>query len=370
MKFVARAGLIYFILPFIFVVKNKIGLAFSILFGHNYNIKLKDGTSVKFASNKFDTMLCFLGILTYATSYVITGDRRLTISFDMMRNSFTLPLDNLSLEDENLLQTLFGGLRHGADFTTDNADWVHREKSFRISRENGKGIIETSGGVKFYLDSIHPGNTIIETFVQDIHTVNSAHDWTDKVIIDAGAECGDTPLYYASKGATVYAFEPMKSHFDAMMRNLNLNPELAKRIIPINAGIGKDGILRFYHSDRADIAESSSFVYNAHGEKAKIFEVKCYSIRSTINEFNIDRVALLKMDCKGCEYFLTVDDLKRVDKIKIEYEALDNVGHTVDELLQVLKESDFDYTIYRTNPNRDRLSNRITAHLYGEKTHI
>ena len=74
------------------------------------------------------------------------------------------------------------------------------------------------------------------------------------------------------------------------------------------------------------------------------------------------------MDCKGCEYFLTVNDLKNVDKVKIEYEALDYVGHTVEELLQILKESNFNYTIYRTNPNRDRLSNRITAHLYGEKT--
>jgi len=368
MGFFARLGLIYFILPFIFVVKNKISLLSSIMFGQKYTIQIRDNTKIEFDKQKFDIMLSFLGILTYATSFDIIPDRKIRISFDMDRNSFTIPLDNMSLENENLILTLFGGLRHGADFVINDDCLATRDKSFKIKYEGGKKIIETNTGIKFYLDSIHPGNTIVETFVQDIHATDSEYDWNDKIVIDAGAECGDTPLYYASKGAIVYAFEPMKAHFDAMMRNLSLNPELAKRITPINAGIGKDGTLSFYHSNRADIAESSSFVYNTHGDNAKIFHVKCFSVKSAIKDFNIDHVDLLKMDCKGCEYFITKNDLVDVSRVKIEYEALDYVGHTVNELLQILRESNFDYKIYRTNPNRDRLSNKITAHLYGQKT--
>jgi FkbM family methyltransferase len=372
MNLIENLGLIYYLLPFIFVAKNKLGLTLSVLFGSkNYRIKLKDNSVVRFASSQFDTMLSFLAILTYATSYSITSDRKLEVSFDMMKNKFTIPLDNLTIEDENLLLTLFGGLRHGADFITENEvsnQRRYRDKTFRITKKDGKQIIETSNGIKFYMDSIHPGNTIVEAFVQDIHLVNSKDDWNGKIVLDVGAECGDTPLYYASKGATVYAFEPMKAHFDAMMRNLSLNPELSKRITPINAAIGKDGTLKFYHSDRADIAETSSFVYNAHGEDVKVFEVKGYSIRTAIKEFNIDHVDLLKMDCKGCEFFLTEDDLRNVNKIKIEYEAFPYVGHSLENLLKVIKNMNFDYVLYRINPNRDKFSNKDSGHLYGEKT--
>ncbi len=364
-------GLIYYLAPFIFVAKNKKELLFSILLGRKtYKIRLFDDTVARFTSLQFDTMLSFLAVLTYATHYSTTPDRKLEVSFDMMKNKFIIPLDNLSIEDENLLQTLFGCLRHGADFISgdENSLPKYRDKTFRIMEKNGKRIIETPNGVKFYMDSIHPGNTIVEAFAQDIHLVNSHDDWNNKVVIDVGAECGDTPLYYASKGAKVYAFEPMKAHFEAMLRNLSLNPELSKKITPINAAIGKDGMLKFYHANRADIAETSSFVYNAHGEDVKVFEVRGYSIQSALNEFNIDHVDLLKMDCKGCEFFLTEDDLKNVDKVKIEYEAFPYVGHNLEDLLKILKKVGYDYVLYRINPNRDKFSNKDSGHLYGQKT--
>ena len=85
-----------------------------------------------------------------------------------------------------------------------------------------------------------------ETFVTDLHHINSKIDWKDKVVIDVGPEYGDTPLYFASMGAKVYAFEAQKSHYEGMLENLSLNPELSKQIIPTNAAIGKDGFLDFF----------------------------------------------------------------------------------------------------------------------------
>ena len=51
----------------------------------------------------------------------------------------------------------------------------------------------------------------------------------NNIVVDVGAQCGDTPLYYANKGATVYAFEPNLNHYNAMLKNLSLNPVLAKK---------------------------------------------------------------------------------------------------------------------------------------------
>jgi len=314
-------------------------------------------------------MMAFIGVLMYCTSFKITSDRKIHLTIDL-RNTFSIPLDNMSIEDENLIETLFEGSRYGANFETSNIRFSDfRDKTLVITEQNGKKIIETSKGVKFYIDSIHPGNTIGEAFVMDIHTIRNNDDYADKIVVDVGAECGDTPLYYASRGAKVFAFEPMKAHFDAMVRNLSLNPELAKRITPINAAIGKDEMLKFYHSDKADIAGVSSFVYNVHGNDATVFNnIQGYTLSSALTKFNIPHVDILKTDCKGCEFFLKKKDLEKVDQVKIEYEAFEYTKHNLHELTEVLDESGFEYMLYRYNPNRDRFSNLVCGHLFGRKT--
>ena len=40
-------------------------------------------------------------------------------------------------------------------------------------------------------------------------------------------------------------------------------------------------------------------------------------------KFKIDHIDLLKMDCKGCEFFLSDNDLKNIDRIKLEYSIHD-----------------------------------------------
>ena len=368
MSLFQNLGIIYYLIPFIGAVDNKFGLLFSILIGSkNYKVKAK-GHVINFKSSQFIVMMDFVGVLMYSTSYEITSDRKIHLTLDL-KNTFTIPLDDLSIEDENLIQTLFNGLRYGANFETKNIDFKDfRDKTLVITEKNGKKIIETSRGIKFYIDSIHPGNTIGEAFVMDIHTIRNDYDYTDKIVVDVGAECGDTPLYYASRGAKVFAFEPMKAHYDAMIRNLSLNPELSKRITPINAAIGKDGKLKFYHSNRTEIAGVSSFVYNVHGENATIFDdIQGYSLSSAIKEFNIHHIDILKTDCKGCEFFLKEEDLEKVDQVKIEYEAYEYTKHNLTELTKTLDNSGFKYMIYRINPNRDRFSNLLSGHLFGKK---
>lgn len=65
-------------------------------------------------------MLSFLGVLTFAAQYNKTSKDELEFSLEM-QNKFIVPLRNLSYEDENLLELLFGTARHGANFVTSDA---------------------------------------------------------------------------------------------------------------------------------------------------------------------------------------------------------------------------------------------------------
>lgn len=359
-------GWIYFILPYLSPIKNKVGLILSILFGcSKCKLKLKNGGEVTFSKSKFQTMMSLLGALTFCTSYKIDEKENLEIILDM-KNKFHVNLNKLSFEDENILELLFDAVRFGADFVTNNNSAIIRDKQFRIFEKNGRKVIETKNGIKFYIDSIHAGNTIVETFVNKIHLIDSNTNWNNKIVVDVGAECGDTALFYGSLGATVYAFEPIKAHFDAMKQNLGLNPDISHRIIPINIAIGKDEMLRFYQSPSAKIGESASFVYNTYGNKAKITTVKGLTLEKALKEYKIDHVDLLKMDCKGCEFFLNDESLEKVDSLKIEYNT--KVGnYKLEDLISLLKNGNFDYVLYKHMAS-DRLSNKNRGTVFAKKS--
>ena len=319
MTFKENLGLVYFVLPFISVVENKVSLVCSILFGKSeYKIKIKN-TIIEIPRTKFNSLRALLACLTYAISYSLDSSGNLEISFDE-NSKFRIMLKKLSFEDANLLELLYFGNRYCANFLNEVTLPDIRKQTYTITSENDKKIIITSNGIKFFIDSIHPGNTIIETFVREIHSINPKIDWNNKIVVDVGAECGDTPLYFASMGAKVFAFEPLKKHFEFFKKNMSLNPALSRKIIPINAAIGKDEQLKFYVSDDDESGSfGASFISNNQDKNFKYELVDGYKLETARKKFGIDHIDLLKMDCKECEFYLTDDDLKDVDRIKLEY---------------------------------------------------
>ena len=365
MTFKENLGLVYFVLPFISVVENKASLICALLFGKSeYKIKIKN-TIVKIPRTKFGSLRDLLACLTYSISYSLDSSGNLEISFDE-NSKFRISLKELSFEDTNLLHLLHFGHKHCANFLSDVSFTDIRKQTYRIISENNKKIIITSNGVRFFLDSIHPGNTIIETFVREIHSINPKIDWNDKIVVDVGAECGDTPLYFASMGAKVFAFEPLKKHFEFFKKNMTLNPTLSEKIIPINAAIGKDEQLKFYvATDDEYGTAAASFVSNNQGGDFKYELVDGYKLETARKKFGINHIDLLKMDCKECEFYLTDEDIKDIDRIKLEYTIRDK-KYTLDFLLDLLKRNGFKCSIYRAN-DRGRLSNRISGLIYATK---
>ncbi len=356
---------VYIIIPFIFNAQNKVSIIFYLLVGKSsFNLKLNN-ILINIKRSDFYRLYSILGIISYAFSYSINSKKVLEVSFDQ-ENEFLIPLDNLSYEDNNLLELLFLGTKYGANFFTKDIKNIQlREKSFKILTINNKKIIETSDGIKFFIDSIHPGNTIIETFVKNMHMINTKIDLKDKTVVDIGAECGDTGLYYANQGAKVYSFEPVKTHFNFMLKNLELNPVLTKNIIPINAAIGKDGILKFYESTKEGGGSGASYLNNRQNNDFQITEVQGYTLKNAKKKFGILHIDLLKMDCKGCEFSLTKDDLEHVENVKIEYSII-NDKDKLENILQLLESLGFKCILYRYT-EQGRSSNKLQGCIYGTK---
>ena len=224
-----------------------------------------------------------------------------------------------------------------------NPSRVHpnKERWFYLRSVDGKRVMELLGP-PVMLDTRYIGCPIcpVETFLWKIHDVPGIRD---SVVVDVGAWVGDTALRFASLGASrVIAVEPIPQNYKAMLTNIDLNPQLRKRIVPINGAFGKDG--------EVEISEPSS----AYGGNASVFEhgrlkvkVKSMSLKTLLGNAGLKEAHYLKMDARGAESLLlsTPDDLSSFKYLKIEYNSVAG-KYSLREFIRVIEKVGFMVEIF------------------------
>jgi FkbM family methyltransferase len=219
---------------------------------------------------------------------------------------------------------------------------------FMVSND-GEALLKMPDGVLLSLES-YDSTVLAETWLYEIHFLG--FDLSDWLVIDIGAYIGDTALYYARRGAFVIAVEPLPKNYETMLKNLELNPGLKHRVLPINAAVsGEDGITEITYSASVDGGAS---IYGGGRFSTKVRSMRLSTLIKEIGNRGIDlgkfKVRVLKMDCKGCEYDVIheVNTLKLFDIIKIEYSGYLR-GKTYHELKEVLEDLGFKCRVWAHN---------------------
>ena len=217
----------------------------------------------------------------------------------ILLNNFRL---NFNKSNENDIKSLFAfGLIYGVKFSDEQGYWHYKDN-----------IITTPNGIKFNLKNFNP-LIFSETFLSDIHF--SDFDLKDKIVIQAGGFIGDTALYYASRGARIYSFEPEINSYNLALENIKLNPELAKNIVMKNYALGNDGEIDFLVDP--NVSGGSSAYYSGN---QKAIKVKSSSISNILKEFSIEKPFLLDIDIKGKEFEVINDkSIQEFEIVRIEY---------------------------------------------------
>jgi tRNA G37 N-methylase Trm5 len=96
------------------------------------------------------------------------------------------------------------------------------------------------GGIRYEVDlseGLDLSLFLFGSFQKHVTDVKYIKIPEDSIVIDVGANAGLMSLRYARTAARgrVYAFEPTHSGYARLKRNLGLNPELAARVIPVQA---------------------------------------------------------------------------------------------------------------------------------------
>lgn len=183
-------------------------------------------------------------------------------------------------------------------------------------------IIEANG-LTFYLRPDSWDETVLtQELLLNVYDVGNP-----KVVVDIGAHVGGTSVLCASRGATVYAYEPSELNFGQLVLH-TLENKLDDKIHPFKLAVGKGG--RLYHHVN-NYGCFSTDKENTTGMVDEYEEVEGISIQEVFKD--IPHCDLLKIDCEGGEYEFYKDiPFEKVDQISIELHFGDN--ESVKELLK------------------------------------
>jgi precorrin-6B methylase 2 len=206
-----------------------------------------------------------------------------------------------------------------APFTGPNlagVAYLHRFVDFggRITKSDDLYLITLPNGLTFETEGWRLVDTIlmmVERFIDDEYA------WIEvdkRVVIDVGANIGDSVIYFAHKGATfVYGFEPERAAFETSERNLARNH--IENALVEHVAVTRDG--------KGGVAFNEVLRHAAAKHPAA--EIVC------------------KIDCEGCEYELLAPGslepgaMQRVTQVMVEYhsavapsEGLRRLGYEVD----------------------------------------
>jgi len=145
------------------------------------------------------------------------------------------------------------------------------------------------------------------------------------VVIDVGAHVGKfaIPLVMEFPRINIYAFEPDPANFECLEKNFQVN--LSKNgKYDLYQGVVSDNVdEKIFSLGRFSTQGSLETVGFSYEDKnARHIKVKSFTLEKLFKENNINRCALLKMDCEGSEYLifesLSKGFLKKINMIFIE----------------------------------------------------
>ncbi|MGA2913326.1 MAG: FkbM family methyltransferase [Methanoregula sp.] len=220
-------------------------------------------------------------------------------------------------------------------------------KAIFSTTEDGELLIHIDA-LNFFVQSEEDFYILKEVFLDGIYNII---DSKKNLIIDIGMNVGISSIYLSSKGyKKIFSFEPFKQTYEQALKNLKLNPQFTKNIIPNNFGLGeKNEILSVdfcyeYKGSMSLIGIPKRIQMNGikgNRETVIIKEVNEILIPIFKNHEGFDFI--LKIDCEGSEYGILNslnegNALQKIKSIMVEWhskgpeplvEILNNAGFTI-----------------------------------------
>jgi FkbM family methyltransferase len=221
------------------------------------------------------------------------------------------------------------------EFSPQNLFYLYDFNRPTLFTIRGKKFLpKTSGDVSFV--------TFLEVMEEEVYNRGNVKVDEGDVVLDIGANYGFFSLYSVERGASkVISMEPFPKTYECLRDNVESFPE----ILTINKAISdKEGTFEFvsdpnycganYLLSNSSISEDNIFIKPGDDN---VFTVETTTINQVIEDYGLDRIDFLKVDCEGGELDLlkTISDenLLKVRKTVVEYHSKE-IGEFVKSKLE------------------------------------
>lgn len=176
------------------------------------------------------------------------------------------------------------------------------------------------------------------------------------IIFDIGANEGEYAQLckHINKNAKIFCFEPHPKTFMSLQENIDSN-----QITLINKALSdKNGKLSLHDYKEKDGSSHASLyadvIEKVHGKESICYEVDVTTVDNIVNEFNIKKIDLLKIDVEGNEVNVlkgSKESLRNdiIESVQFEFTQINSTSRVfMKDFFDILKEK---YTMNRLLPN-------------------
>jgi FkbM family methyltransferase len=230
----------------------------------------------------------------------------------------------------------------------------------------------------FYLDIINPFDCLFnnynEMFVENKYDCYSLKNLD--VVLDIGANNGLFSLLMLNNGCKkIYAFEPNEKSL-INLKHFASNSNNAIEVIEKAIYTKNENLEFFIDNNNTTIGSLSKTHLQLNGSDIQKIIVPAISIKTFIDQHNIEKISLIKMDIEGAEYDI-IDNLEndvyeKTDSFLIEYH--DNNDQRVIKIIETLKNKGYDIQQIRDQNSRnnalilDTYDKSVTGTIFAKKS--
>jgi FkbM family methyltransferase len=188
--------------------------------------------------------------------------------------------------------------------------------------------------------------TFKEIFMDECYLAGLEKDISPgATIIDVGANAGYFTLFAADQfpQSRIFSFEPVPVNYNQLQRHSNLNKNRDIKCYPL-AVAGQTGEITLSFDAHDSFTTSATMFKQVNAEEDSL-KVSCVSLQELMDEHNITKCDLLKMDCEGAEYDIlyntSAGSLQRIDQIAMEVHSGKEDDQNIDALEVFLQRHGF-----------------------------
>jgi len=191
------------------------------------------------------------------------------------------------------------------------------------------GVMTTPQGVRIDVSDTAdcPLYLIREVFVKSEYNLDIGRE---SVLIDIGMNRAAVSLRFATNDniKSVYGFEPFRPTFELAKRNLELNPQLSRKIHASNIGLGRKELtleLPYMNNATGGMSTTHDVCKGERNAKKETVVIKDAAKEiAPILEDNKNKYIIVKCDCEGAEFeiFERLNEeniVGRIDVVMMEY---------------------------------------------------